>query len=348
MRRAGSRPEPSPISAPRRAAIVGLTAVSTLFVLLVWNDFRDTWHSPGYERHSLWHLSLYWGLWGVWPLMGWLAWRSVRALRARRRVGASLGLGALLGCTAIAWARFIEPERLVVRETVLGHECGAQVALISDIHFGKFTRADDLQRLIDRLNTLPIDAVLVAGDWTFGPPRDLAKTFAPLQQIRYPVFGVLGNHDEQMPGPPLAEDLRDALRSANVQLVESREVPLGRCALIGIGDLYAGLAITHLRHVEIDPPAAPATRRVLLTHNPDVAIRMTPGTAALVLAGHTHGGQVQVPLLTAHMLGRNNRGGFEQGLYTLPHARVFVTPGIGMDLLPLRFGVPPTIDVLAL
>lgn len=348
MRRAGRTTDRPSISAPRRAAIIGLAALSTLFVLLVWNDFRDTWYSRGYERHSLWHLGLYWGLWVVWPLMAWLAWQSVRALRARRRWIALIGIGALLGCAVIAWARFIEPQRLVVRETVLGRECGAQVALISDIHFGKFTRADDLQRLIDRLNTLPIDAVLVAGDWTFGPPHDLAKTFAPLRQIKYPVFGVLGNHDEQMPGPPLAEELREALRAANVQLVESRYLPLGRCTLAGIGDVYAGLADTHLRHMEIDPPAAPTARRVLLTHNPDAAIRMTPGTAALVLAGHTHGGQVHIPLVTTQMLKRNNRGGFQQGLYTLPHARVFVTPGVGMDLLPFRFLVPPTIDVLSL
>ena len=337
-----------PTSALRRASIIALTAAATLFALLVWNDLRDTWYSPGYARHSLIDLGIYWGLWALWPLLAWLAWASVRALRAQRTARAVAAIAASLACLALAWARFIEPQRLLVRETALGRDCGVQVALISDIHLGKYTRASDLQRLIDRLNTLPIDAVLVAGDWTFGPPRDLARAFAPLKQIKHPVYGVLGNHDEQMPGPPLTDDLREALAASNVQLIDDRYVPLGRCTLAGVGDLYAGSADTHLRHMQIDPPAAPTARRVLLTHNPDVATRMSPDTAALVLAGHTHGGQVHLPFLTTLALQRNNRSGFEQGLYVLPHARLFITPGIGMDLLPLRFFVPPTIDVLGL
>ncbi len=348
MRRAGKPAEPHPISLRRRAAIVSLTAVGTLFVLLVWNDLQDTWYSPGYARHSVIHLSIYWGLWAVWPLLPWLAWKAVRTLRAHRRKTGIASLAALLLCAALAWARFIEPHQLVVRETVLGQQCGAQVALISDIHLGKYTRAADLERLIDRLNTLPIDAVLVAGDWTYGPPHDLAQAFAPLARIRYPVFGVLGNHDEQMPGPPLTEELRDALALAKVRLIDGKQVKLGRCTLIGVGDLYAGSAETHLQHLRIDPPAAPTERRVMLTHNPDVARRMAPGTASIVLAGHTHGGQVHVPILTKMMLRRNNPSAYEQGLYPLPGTRLFVTPGIGTDILPLRFLVPPTIDVLAL
>jgi predicted MPP superfamily phosphohydrolase len=348
MRRAGSRAEPSPLSAPRRAAIVGLTALGTLFVLLVWHDFRDTWYSPGYERHAVVHLSVYWGLWAVWPLLPWLAWKSALALRARRRALGLACLVALLLAAALAWARFIEPSRLVLRETVLDRQCGAQVALISDIHLGKYTRAPELERLVQRLNTLPIDAVLVAGDWTYGPPRDLTQAFAPLARLRYPVFAVVGNHDEQMPGPPLTDALRDALAAASVQLIEGRQVPLGRCTLIGIGDLYAGAAQTHLQHLRLDPPKASTERRVLLTHNPDVATLMPPGTASVVLAGHTHGGQVRLPLLTQIMLKRNTRGAYEQGLYPLPGTQLFITPGIGTAILPLRFLVPPTIDLLSL
>ncbi|WOB06268.1 metallophosphoesterase [Piscinibacter gummiphilus] len=348
MRRAGRKPEPSLISAPRRAAIISLTALATLFVLLLWHDFRNTWISPGYERHTLFHLSVYWGLWLVWPLLAWLGWRLGRAVRARRIAAALVAGSAFATGAALAWARFIEPQRLVVRETRLGQQCGAQVALISDIHFGKFTRERELNRLVDRLNTLPIDAVLVAGDWTYGPPHDLAAAFAPLARIKYPVFGVLGNHDEQMPGPPVADELREALTALNVKLIDGKRVWLGRCTLIGIGDLYAGIADSQVQHLQLDPPANPAERRVVLTHNPDVATLMKPGMASLVLAGHTHGGQVYVPVLTQLMLKRNTRGAYEQGLYPLPDTRLYVTPGIGTDILPLRFLVPPTIDVLSL
>lgn len=349
MRRAGRRSEPLPISAPRRTAIVALAAVATLFVLLIWNDFRDTWFSPGYGKHAAIALSIYWGLWAVWPALAWVAWKMAGAIRARRVAWSVALLAALLLGAALAWARFIEPVRLVVRETALGRQCGVQVALISDLHMGLYMREADLRRIVERLNTLPIDAVLVAGDWTHAPPRDLARTFAPLAQLKHPVIAVLGNHDEQMPGPPVTEELRDVLRALKVDLIDGRHVPLGRCALMGAGDLYAGSAETDLSHLRLEPPAQPAARRVLLTHNPDVAMRMPAGTAALVLAGHTHGGQVYVPVLTQLMLRRATRGAFEQGLYELPNGtRLFVTPGVGIDLLPLRFLVPPTIDVLSL
>ena len=348
MRRAGTPAEPHPISLRRRAAIVALTAMGTLFVLLVWNDFRHTWYSPGYERHTLFHLSVYWGLWLLWPALAWLGWKAAQAARARRPWRTLLAGLALLACAALAWARFIEPQRLVVRETELGHQCGVQVALISDLHLGKYTREDELNRLVDRLNTLPIDAVLVAGDWTYGPPHDLATAFAPLARLKHPVYGVMGNHDEQMPGPPVTEALREALSALKVNVIDGHRVPLGRCTLIGIGDLYAGIADSQVQHLQLDPPPAPTERRVVLTHNPDVAGRLAPGMASLVLAGHTHGGQVRLPVLTRLMLQRNTRGAFEQGLYQLPNARLYVTPGIGTDLLPLRFLVPPTIDVLLL
>lgn len=349
MRRAGSRADTPSIPGPRRAAIVALTAASTLLVLLVWNDYRDTWHSPGYGKHAVIALCIYWALWGVWPALVWLAWKTTLALRAQRIRSGITWLAALLLCMAAAWARFIEPTLLVVRETSLGRQCGTQVALISDIHMGLYMREPDLRRIVERLNTLPIDAVLVAGDWTHVPPRDLARTFAPLAQLRHPMIAVLGNHDEQMPGPPLTEDLRDTLRALKVQLIDGRQVPLGRCALMGVGDLYAGSAETDLKHLWMEPPAQPSARRVLLTHNPDITQRMPPGTASLVLAGHTHGGQVYLPGLTQLMLRRATRGAFEQGLYELPNdTRLFITPGVGINLLPLRFLVPPTIDVLAL
>lgn len=348
MRRAGSQTEPHPISARRRAAIVALSALGTLFVLLVWNDFRDTWFSAGYGKITAIALSIYWGLWAVWPALAWLAWKAAAAWRARRTAACTAFVLALLLGSALAWARFIEPWHLGVRETTLGRQCGSQVALISDIHMGLYMREPDLKRIVERLNALPIDAVLVAGDWTHLPPHDLVRTFAPLAQLKHPVIGVLGNHDEQMPGPPITEELREALAASKVRLIDGQRVPLGRCTLIGIGDLYAGSAETHLQHLRLDPPAEPTERRVMLTHNPDVATRMAPGTASIVLAGHTHGGQVYLPLLTQLMLRRNTRGAFEQGLYELPHTRLYVTPGVGIDLLPLRFLVPPTIDVLSL
>ena len=85
-----------------------------------------------------------------------------------------------------------------------------------------------------------------------------------------------------------------------------------------------------------------------MAHNPDTMALLPPGFAAFTLAGHTHGGQINVPLLTPLLLGERTADGLKRGLYQLPHGRVFVTSGTGMSKLPLRLRMPPTIDVLSL
>ncbi len=88
----------------------------------------------------------------------------------------------------------------------------------------------------------------------------------------------------------------------------------------------------------------------MLTHNPDTALSYAPNHYPdLTLAGHTHGGQVRIPYLYKRMipvLGVDIL--WDQGLYRYKNGQVFVTSGIGEVGLPLRFLIPPVIDVLEL
>ena len=88
---------------------------------------------------------------------------------------------------------------------------------------------------------------------------------------------------------------------------------------------------------------------VLLSHNPDT-VDMVPKlpTRPLMLAGHTHGGQVELPWLTDYVMKKVSILGHKKGLYRHDHADVFVTVGTGMVGVPFRFGVPPTIDIIEL
>jgi len=326
-----------------------MLAVVTVGVLslLVWRDFREVWFI-GSEQRIVVKLSIYWFSWLLWPAMIGLAWSAWRQWFGQRRLRSALTAAAPVVCACLAWGRFVEPHLLQVRETTLGSACGVRVALISDLHLGLYTRQDVLERLVDRLNTLNIDAVLVAGDWTYEPSHDLQTAFAPLAKLRHPIRSVLGNHDEQQPGPPLKADLLAALAAAKVQSIDGMRVPLGRCELEGLGDLMANSASPHLKALEARPSAVDASRRIVLTHNPDTVSLLPPGHAAWLLAGHTHGGQVDLPLLTRRVLAMATNGGFRQGAYKMKNANVFVTSGIGIDQLPFRFRVPPTIDVLTL
>ena len=315
--------------------------------LLIWHDFRDAWF-VGSEQRIVIKLSIYWLSWLLWPAMIGLAWLACEQWFGRRRFRSALAALALAVCACLAWGRFVEPHLLQVRETTLGSSCGVRVALISDVHLGLYTREDVLEHLVDRLNTLNVDAVLVAGDWTYEPSHDLQAAFAPLAKLRHRSLSVLGNHDEQQPGPPLKADLLAALAAAKVQSIDGMRVPLGRCELEGLGDLMANSAPSHLKTLETQPSGIDASHRIVLAHNPDTVFLLPSGHAAWLLAGHTHGGQIDVPLLTRRLLAKITEGGFRQGVYKMKNSNVFVSSGIGIDKLPFRFRVPPTIDVLTL
>ena len=87
-------------------------------------------------------------------------------------------------------------------------------------------------------------------------------------------------------------------------------------------------------------------RYVALAHNPDSIDRLRGIPVHTLLAGHTHGGQINLPVVTAWMLATATRGGFKQGLYAIGEKQVFVTSGLGMIGLPLRLFQPPAIDVI--
>ena len=153
-----------------------------------------------------------------------------------------------------------------------------------------------------------------------------------------------GNHDEQYPGPPIQNLLRHALKVNNVIDIEGQMVEFDEFRLLGVGDLWAGK--TDMRYMPDLPQDKPW---VLLSHNPDT-VDMVPKlpTRPLMLSGHTHGGQVELPWLTNYIMKKVSILGHKKGLYQHENADVFVTVGTGMVGVPFRFRVPPTIDIIEL
>ncbi|PTQ91423.1 metallophosphoesterase [Agitococcus lubricus] len=257
------------------------------------------------------------------------------------------------------YARFIEPNLLVVKHTQIKTGYSLKIALISDMHYGLFSTSADMQRLVNKLNTLDVDAVLVAGDWTYEPPQPipLVDLLKPFQQVKHPIYSVTGNHDERMPGPPLAAELHSALIANGVTPIEGQSVDLGHVRVAGLLDLWAHQRQQRRERRQSEHKKQPLYWQsalavqdkplLLLTHNPDAIFNLPPLTQPfLVLAGHTHGGQVNLPIVTHNILRFATIGHFKRGLYTLKEGQVFVTSGIGIVGLPLRFNMPPTIDVL--
>lgn len=324
--------------------LFGLALLVSLAVT-AW-DHGGRWHTPRLELRNFVMLWLYWAprIAGLPLLAGlWLRWRIERgARRWRHPVYAVLVLVGL-------WSSWVEPYWIRVRHTTLsGIPVGAEplkLALIADIHWGLFFRDHQLDDLVERLNAMDVDAVVVAGDWTHEPTLDLRAGFAPLARIRHPVWGVLGNHDVQAPGPDLTVPLREALTQHGVRLIEGQAVALKGWELVGLDDQWGGRPTDQIRNLWPGGRSTMSARRLVVVHQPDTVALLPQGAAFLSMAGHTHGGQIWIPGFTPWFLRKtNSQQPWWNGLYDTRAGHLLVTPGVGMIGLPARLAVRPTID----
>ena len=269
----------------------------------------------------------------------------------RAAVVVSIFLASLL-----AYARFVEPRILNIERTTISLDNANSVsspvklALFSDTHLGVFRNAMPMQRIVDSINSENPDAVLIAGDFLYHlAEHQIPVSLAPIGDIRAPVYAVLGNHDVGFPGADFRRELKEALRRLGVILVENQahSVVLGgrKMVIAGASDLWENQQDFSFSSKLSDVPV------LLLTHNPDTAYEMPADVHYdLMLAGHTHGGQIRIPGLFRSVIPTDHA--FDKGLHRIRMAsgerQVFVTPGTGMVGLPMRLGMPPRIDILTL
>lgn len=283
------------------------------------------------------------------PAAIFLLWATIR-YRTRWRVGFIL---ALAGISVLAYARFVEPRLLLTHahdhtiKRCMTNAGSIRLAVFADTHFGLFANAMPAKRIVKAINKTQPDAVVIAGDFTYFLAPDYFETvFKPLSDITAPVYAVLGNHDVGLPGPNLRAPLRNILPGFGINIIdnEHRTVKgrLGQVSLTGLSDLWEGEQAMSLLSSTLSTPDMP---RLVLTHNPETILETPDQALDLLLAGHTHGGQIYIPGVTCALLDLAcaiTRRGFKR----TPKGYVFVTSGTGMVGLPMRFGVPPSIDVI--
>jgi predicted MPP superfamily phosphohydrolase len=252
------------------------------------------------------------------------------------------------------WASLIEPRLLRERYFSVGgapaHLPELRLALVSDLHWGLYFRESQFKRLVEQLNALDVDAIVIPGDWTYEPTTDLHTGLAPLATLNKPVFGVLGNHDLQAPGPNLALPLRAALEAHGVRLLEGQRLSWRGWEWVGLDDDWGGDPDPQIHHLwpTLTAPQQSPSSRLVVVHQPNTVSKLPRHAAFLSVAGHTHGGQIWLPGLTPRILQRMSPRGWWNGLYSTPAGHLFVTPGIGTIGLPARLGVMPTIDIVSL
>jgi predicted MPP superfamily phosphohydrolase len=256
-----------------------------------------------------------------------------------------------LGVAALIAGVWIARSTPVVRRISMGLEgwpAGApplRVALLSDIHIGGAAMdAGRLTRIVAQVNAQRPDLVLIAGDFVNGhdpqaAPRYAAELVAPLSRLSAPLgtAAVLGNHDQGT----TPQAIEAALARAHVEVLENRAVRRGPLTLVGVGDAYSG----HDRLAQaLASAAGMAGARIVLTHSPDLAWRLPAGWP-LLLAGHTHCGQVYIPFVSNLFLRRQNGRLFDPryrcGLVRDPGRLTVVTAGLGASGPQVRLGAPP-------
>jgi predicted MPP superfamily phosphohydrolase len=228
---------------------------------------------------------------------------------------------------------------------------GLRVATLADIHVGSpWNGLDKLAEIVALTNAAQPDVILLAGDYVihgvlggdFTPPEDAARQLAGLS-APLGVYAVLGNHDWWLDGPRVIR----ALQSAGITVLEdrSRRITKGSCELwlAGISDLD-----TRPHDFEAALRGIPAQAPVIaFTHNPDVFPSL-PRRVSLTVAGHTHGGQVDLPWLGRLVVPSRFGDRFAIGHVVEDGRHLFVSSGLGTSILPVRFRVPPEISVLEL
>ena len=275
---------------------------------------------------------------------------------AKRRLAAISGIVAACGLVLLAYG-FVEPRRLVERDHVLvlanwPKSCdGLRVDVVADLHTGSFGNGlDNLDRVVARLRKSDADLVLMAGDYVilkvlFGgyvPAHAMAPHLAPLA-ARKPVYAVLGNHDWWKGGPGVG----DALSGAGIRMIDnaSAGIGLGSCRfyLAGLGDELEGHPDARAAWAGI-PAGAPV---IALMHEP-ATLRRVPDGVALAISGHTHGGQINPFSSPWRTAGYSPTSHWLRGQVQDGGRLLFVTPGIGTSILPIRIGVLPEISRLTL
>jgi uncharacterized protein len=257
---------------------------------------------------------------------------------------------ALTVITFLAYARFIEPRILLSTEhEVALNSCfekpGAiRIAVFSDMHIGIFGNAMPPRRIAKRLQAMGADFVLISGDYIyFLHPDRFEETFAVFADVDAPIYAVFGNHDLGLPGPDLSAPLKEFFPRAGIRLIDDQALKLTNSKfaieLVGLSDQWARNQKLSLLERPVSTP------RLALTHNPATVRDFTPGMSAdLLIGGHTHGGQIQLPFITCWWTGVCGDIGY--GLRQDRGVQIFTTSGTGMVGLPMRFRVPSRIDVL--
>jgi uncharacterized protein len=305
------------------------------------------------------------------PVLVWWVLRSVRmpsrpskgsegAIPRRRFMESAAWTVLVTGGATASYATAWEPDTLRVREYApvirdLPRELdGLRIVHVSDTHYGPYVTLPFLRKVLTHVNALRPDLVVLTGDYVHRTPHAIEPGIAVFEGLRsrFGAVAVLGNHDHWEG----ADACRAVFKKIGIPLIDNdrrfltgdglgTDIAENALCIAGVGDFWEDdvLLDKAIAGVPEDMP------RLVLSHNPDVGESVSANQRVdLMLSGHTHGGQVWVPgrgtPVVPSKYGQKYAGGMCQGR----SCPVLVSRGVGLAILPVRFGVPPEIGLVTL
>lgn len=220
---------------------------------------------------------------------------------------------------------------------------GLKIAHLTDLHLGALTPNRRVTRAIELANDFRPDLVVMTGDYLCYDARGLSLVRRHLEGIEAPTFCVLGNHDHWV----APQQTRRVLEHLGYRVLQNERAALDlggeTLFIVGVDDL-----VTESHDIERAFSGLPKNAsRLVLAHVPctvDLVGHLPP---ALMLAGHTHGGHVNLPFLTRRLMGRAN-GRYLAGLFEANGWRLFVNRGVGGAGCPIRVNAPSEVALITL
>lgn len=240
---------------------------------------------------------------------------------------------------------------------------GFKIGQITDIHAGPLVPGELVEKGVKLLMAKRPDMIALTGDFVSGATRILWTTYGGFKQHHFDaclkalsrlqapqgVYAVLGNHDFWS-GKTVADRVVKGLEGIGVRVLRNESVLLRRAGeelcVVGVDD-YWEQSYSLTKALKKAPENA---CRILLSHNPDVNedIVTSGQRIDLIVAGHTHGGQIVLPLIGAPYLPSPFGQKYRAGLVQDVNSMTWVGRGLGLFFVPIRLNCPPDVSLLTL